>query len=362
MAGTFRALVARQVDGAQKITMEMLQDADLPAGDVTVRVEYSSFNYKDGLALQGKSRILRNHPVIPGIDFAGTVLRSESSAFQPGDSVVLTGWGVGESWSGGFAERAKVKSEWLVKLPATLTARQSMMIGTAGLTAMLSVMTLEEHGLKPNQNPVAVTGATGGVGSVATMLLSTLGYSVAASTGKKDAHDYLKSLGATSILDRAELAKTPARPLESQRWSGAIDTVGGTTLSNLLTSMALHGSIAVCGLAGSSQFETTVFPFILRGVNLLGIDSNWVSKERRQKAWQRLATTLPLKKLDTLTEEISLDQNKFFMSLKQFPSQARAPVSFDIEDKNQLCQTKVKAAGRDKEGRIEPIKGVSCGL
>lgn len=290
MAGTFRALVARQVGGAQKIAMETLQDADLPAGDVTVRVEYSSFNYKDGLALQGKSRILRNHPVIPGIDFAGTVLRSDSSAFQSGDRVVLTGWGVGESWSGGFAERARVKGEWLVKLPASLTARQSMMIGTAGLTAMLCVMALERHGLKSAAR-ILVSGASGGVGSVAVRLLANRGHQVSALTGRTSEEPYLRALGATEIVERSQY-QGAGKPLAAERWDGAIDSVGGGVLANILASIRYGGAVAACGLAGGADLPMTVLPFILRNVALLGVDSVQCPKDLREEAWQELGRVL----------------------------------------------------------------------
>lgn len=290
MPDSFRALVARQVDGVQKTTIEKLQESDLPAGDVTVRVEYSSFNYKDGLALQGKNRILRDYPVIPGIDFAGTVLHSASGVFQPGDRVVLTGWGVGESWSGGFAERAKVKSDWLVKLPPSLTTRQAMMIGTAGLTAMLCVMALEKHGLKPAAK-ILVSGASGGVGGVAIRLLAKRSYRVAALTGRTSEEAYLRSLGADEVIDRSQY-QGAGKPLTTERWDGAIDSVGGTILANVLASIRYGGAVAACGLAGGNDLPTTVFPFILRSVALLGVDSVQCPTPLRMQAWQELARAL----------------------------------------------------------------------
>ncbi|MPZ35713.1 MAG: acryloyl-CoA reductase [Rhodospirillales bacterium] len=302
MTDQFRALVARQIDGVQKIAIETLGDADLPAADVTVRVEYSSFNYKDGLALKGKNRILRSYPIIPGIDFAGTVLQSTSAAFRPGERVVLTGWGVGEGWSGGFAERARVKGDWLVKLPSTLSTRQAMMIGTAGLTAMLSVLALERHGLKPGAK-IVVSGASGGVGSVAIRLLAKRGYTVAALTGRPEEERYLRSLGASEIVGRTEF-QAPGKPLAAERWDGAVDSVGGAVLANILASIRYGGAVAACGLAGGSDLPTTVFPFILRNVALLGVDSVQCPKAAREAAWRELANELggDSEELDLATE------------------------------------------------------------
>ncbi len=300
----FRALVAREAAGQQTIALETLTEADLPAGDVTVAVEYSSFNYKDGLALAGRGRILRRFPIVPGIDFAGTVLHSETPRFRPGEPVVLTGFGVGENWSGGFAERARVKGEWLVKLGDELTTRQAMAIGTAGFTAMLAVMALERHGIAKGGN-VLVTGAAGGVGSIAIRLLSRQGYRVTALTGRIAERGFLESLGAVEILDRA-LYQTPGKPLQAERWQGAIDTVGGTILANVLAATAYGGAVAACGLAGGADLPTSVFPFILRGAALLGIDSVQCPMAQRETAWQRLAHSLTEADLAPLVEEVGL--------------------------------------------------------
>ena len=302
---TFRALVARKDGADQTIALETLTDADLPAADVTVDVEYSSLNYKDGLALTGRNRILRKYPIVPGVDFAGTVAASGSERFRPGDKVVLTGWGVGEGWSGGFAERARVKSDWLVKLPPGLSTQQAMAIGTAGLTAMLSVIALERFGIKTGGD-VLVTGAAGGVGSVAVRLLSRLGYKVTALTGRPAEADFLQGLGATSIMDRTEYA-APGKPLAAERWHGAIDTVGGPLLANVLAATAYDGAVAACGLAGGNDLPSTVFPFILRGVALLGINSVMCPLPRREAAWQRLAAELRPDDFARITEVVGLE-------------------------------------------------------
>ena len=303
-ASGFRALVAREEGGRQSVALETLTDADLPAADVTVDVEYSSFNYKDGLALAGRNRILRHYPIIPGIDFAGTVAQSASPRFRPGDKVVLTGFGVGENWSGGFAERARVKSAWLVALPAGLDARQAMAIGTAGFTAMLAVLALERHGIAKG-GEVLVTGAAGGVGSIAVRLLSRLGYRVTALTGRPAERDFLESLGAGAILERAAY-QAPGKPLQAERWQGAVDSVGGTILANVLAATAYGGAVAACGLAGGADLPTSVFPFILRGVALLGIESVQCPLALREEAWRRLARDLTAADLAAVTEEIGL--------------------------------------------------------
>ncbi len=303
-ASGFRALVAREEGGRQSVALETLTDADLPAADVTVDVEYSSFNYKDGLALAGRNRILRHYPIIPGIDFAGTVAQSASPRFRPGDKVVLTGFGVGENWSGGFAERARVKSAWLVALPAGLDARQAMAIGTAGFTAMLAVLALERHGIAKG-GEVLVTGAAGGVGSIAIRLLSRLGYRVTALTGRPAERDFLESLGAGAILERAAY-QAPGKPLQAERWQGAVDSVGGTILANVLAATAYGGAVAACGLAGGADLPTSVFPFILRGVALLGIESVQCPLALREEAWRRLARGLTAADLAAVTEEIGL--------------------------------------------------------
>ena len=305
MTDAFRALVARQVDGSQKVGIERLQEEDLPPGDVTVDVEYSSFNYKDGLALQGRSRILRRYPIVPGIDFAGTVRQSASDAFEVGDRVVLTGWGVGEGWSGGFAERARVKSEWLVKLPVSMTTRQAMGIGTAGLTSMLCVMALEQHGLETGAK-ILVSGAGGGVGSIAIRLLAKRGHEVTALTGRLSEETYLRTLGAAHVMARSQYQE-PGKPLAAERWDGAVDSVGGTILANILASVRYGGAVAACGLAGGSDLPTTVFPFILRNVALLGVDSVQCPKPVREKAWQQLAQALGNEDAGALVSEASLD-------------------------------------------------------
>lgn len=302
---TFKAIVARKTEGGQAIALEQVDEAFLPAADVTVDVAYSTLNYKDGLALKGLGRILRTFPMVPGIDFAGTVRASESSAFAPGDKVVLTGWGVGETWSGGFAARARVKSEWLVKLPEGLDLRHAMAIGTAGFTAMLSVLALERHGIAAG-GEVLVTGAAGGVGSIAVRLLSRLGYRVVALTGRPAEAGFLTALGAAEILDRAALT-APGKPLQSERWAGAVDTVGGVVLANVLASTASDGAVAACGLAGGTDLPTTVFPFILRGVSLLGINSVDTPKAKREAAWARLARDLSPADLDGLIQEVTLE-------------------------------------------------------
>ncbi|HKO23469.1 MAG TPA: MDR family oxidoreductase [Chloroflexota bacterium] len=298
----FRALVLDQEDGATRAVLKDVPRDALPDGDVTVAVTYSSLNYKDGLAVTGQGRIVRSYPMVPGIDLAGTVVASESPDYKPGDEVVLTGWGIGERHWGGYAEMARVKSAWLVPLPRGLTARQAMALGTAGFTAMLCVMALEDHGVGPSGRPVIVTGAAGGVGSVAVALLAQRGYTVAASTGRSELHDYLKGLGASEIIERAALAAPSTRPLESERWGGGVDTVGSTTLAAVLRATAYGGSVAACGLAGGNDLPTTVLPFILRAVNLLGIDSVLCPPDRRRTAWERLARDVPSDTLDRITQ------------------------------------------------------------
>jgi acrylyl-CoA reductase (NADPH) len=277
----------------------------LPNGDVLVRIAYSSLNYKDGLALSGQGRIVRSYPMVPGIDLAGTVEESRSADFKPGDRVLSTGWGVGERYWGGYSQFARLKADWLTPLPAGLDAHHAMAIGTAGFTAMLSVMALEEHGLAAGSREVLVTGASGGVGSVAVALLAGRGHAVAAATGRSETHDYLRRLGAQQIVERATLA-APGKALDSERWGGAIDTVGGDTLAGVLRGMAHGASVAACGNAGGAALNTTVFPFILRGVNLLGIDSVQCPQERRRAAWTRLATDLDTKLLDEMTRQVTL--------------------------------------------------------
>lgn len=284
-----------------------LTDADLPEGDVTVDVAYSSLNYKDGLAVSGKGRIARSLPMVCGIDLAGRVTESSSDDWRPGDEVVLTGWGLSETHPGGYTTRQRVRSEWLVAKPKGLALAQTMAIGTAGFTAMLSVLALEDAGVRPWSGPVIVTGAGGGVGSVAVAVLAKLGYEVHASTGRAETHGYLRSLGATGIVDRAELTE-PGKPLGTERWAGAVDTVGSTTLANVLSQAQRAGAVASCGLAGGPDLPATVMPFILRGVSLLGIDSVMCPMPRRQEAWRRLATDLPLPMLDSMTETHGFDE------------------------------------------------------
>jgi acrylyl-CoA reductase (NADPH) len=302
----FQALVLHEDAGKVAARIEPVEDTALPAGDVLVAVEYSTLNYKDGMILAGIGRLVRAYPHVPGVDFAGTVERSDSADYKPGDKVVLTGWRVGEVQWGGYAQKARVKASQLVKLPEGLTTKRAMAIGTAGFTSMLAVRALEQHGLAPGDGEVLVTGAAGGVGSVAIALLAKLGHTVAASTGRATLHDYLKDLGVTTIVERASLAAEPKRPLDSERWAGAIDAVGGTTLATVLTQLKYRASVAACGLAGGNALPTTVIPFLLRGVNLLGIDSVMCPVEPRREAWSRLARDLPMDKLDALTETVPL--------------------------------------------------------
>jgi acrylyl-CoA reductase (NADPH) len=306
MTSSFKALVLHEDAGKVEPRIETIDEAALPAGEVLVAVEYSTLNYKDGMILNGLGRLVRTYPHVPGVDFAGTVERSDSPDYRPGDRVVLTGWRVGEARWGGYAQKARVKAAQLVKLPDGLTAKRAMAIGTAGFTAMLAVRALERQGLAPDQGEVLVTGAGGGVGSVATTLLAKLGYAVAAATGRPALKDYLTSLGAATLVERAALAAEPKRPLDSERWAGAIDAVGGTTLATVLTQLKYGASVAACGLAGGSALPTTVIPFLLRGVNLLGIDSVMCPLDRRQEAWARLTRDLPMEKLDAMTETVPL--------------------------------------------------------
>ncbi|HEX3065837.1 MAG TPA: MDR family oxidoreductase [Dongiaceae bacterium] len=296
----FKALLLEEKDGKVSNRIAELAEDKLPAGDVTVAVEYSTLNYKDGLILGGLGRLVRNYPHVPGVDFAGRVLESSHPKWKAGDVVVLTGWRVGETQWGGYGQKARVKGDWLVALPMGMTARQAMAIGTAGFTSMLAVMALEEHGVGPASGEVLVTGAAGGLGSVAVSILARLGYKVAASTGRAETHEYLKKLGAATIVDRSAIEKLPAKPLESERWAGCIDSVGGSTLANAMASMKYHGAIASCGLAGGTKLETTVIPFLLRGISVLGIDSVMCPLSRREKAWARLARDLPMDQLESM--------------------------------------------------------------
>lgn len=305
---TFRALVVdRAADGMISQSVRELEDAQLPEGDVTLRVEHSTLNYKDGLCLHGQGGLVRTYPHVPGIDLAGVVEASDDPRYKPGDRVVLTGWRVGEARWGGYATRTRVKADWLVKLPETMSSRQAMAVGTAGLTAMLAVIALEKAGLAPERGDVLVTGAAGGVGSVAVAILAKLGYTVAAVTGRPDTAGYLEDLGAASIVDRAELAEAGTRPLESERWAAAVDAVGGEMLARVLKQIKYNGSVAAIGLAGGAAVPSfTVIPFLLRGVNLLGIDSVMRPYEDRVEAWNRIATDLPMDRLEQMISEHGL--------------------------------------------------------
>jgi acrylyl-CoA reductase (NADPH) len=304
---TFTALVVdRAEDGAISQTVRELDDSGLPEGDVTVSVEYSTVNYKDGLCLTGQGGLVRTYPHVPGIDFAGTVETSSDPRYPPGGKVILTGWRVGESRWGGYAGKARVKADWLVPLPDGLTTRQAMAVGTAGLTAVLALEALEAHGLTPDKGEVLVTGAAGGVGSVAVAVLAKAGYQVAAVTGRPETEAYLEDLGASRIIARAELAEVTKRPLESETWAGCIDAVGGAMLARVLGQMKYGASVAAVGLAGGTALPATVIPFLLRGVNLLGIDSVTQPYENRVRAWKRIASGLPMDKLEAMVSECSL--------------------------------------------------------
>ena len=305
--GTFRAVVVEKGEGGQRVALQDFDESGLMDGDVTVRVTHSTLNYKDGLALTGKSPVVRRFPMIPGIDFAGTVESSSNPEFKPGDAVILNGWGTGETHLGAYAEKSRVKGDWLIPLPDGMTAAQAMAIGTAGYTAMLALLALERHGLTPAQGPAVVTGAAGGVGSVAIALLAKAGWHVIASTGREGEADYLKGLGAAEIIARQELSG-PAKPLAKERWAAGIDSVGSTTLANLLSMVKVRGAIAACGLAGGMDLPTSVAPFILRGAALLGIDSVMAPRALRQEAWGRLARDLDAGKLAAMTRTITLDE------------------------------------------------------
>ncbi len=307
MSDTFRAYQITKDEDGQKAVLTTLTEHDLMDGDVTVKVEYSAVNYKDGLAMTGSAPVVRRFPLTPGIDFAGTVTASENSTFAAGDKVLLNGFGVGEVHSGGFSEVARVDGNWLVPLPDGITTRQAMAVGTAGYTAMLCILALENHGINPESGDILVTGAAGGVGSVAIAILSKLGYRVVAVTGRSSEGDYLTSLGASEIIDR-QLFSEKARPLAKELWAGAIDVAGGNTLANVLSQIKYGGAVAACGLADSMSLPTSVAPFILRGVALYGIDSVMAPIVKRQQAWQRIAEDLDLSKLETLSNEINLEE------------------------------------------------------
>jgi len=304
---TFKAIVIDKADTGQTVRLTDFDEKDLMDGDVTVRVEWSTVNYKDGLAITGKAPVVRRFPMIAGVDFAGTVESSTHPKWKPGDQVILNGWGVGETRLGAYAEKARVKGDWLVRRPTGISTRDAMAIGTAGYTAMLAVMALERAGINPSRGPVIVTGAAGGVGSVAVALLAKLGYAVAVSTGRPEEAAYLKGLGASEIINRNELAG-PARPLAKERWAGGIDAVGSTTLANVLSMTRYGGAVAACGLAGGMDLPTTVAPFILRGISLIGIDSVMCPLPHREAAWRRLEADLDHKKVMAMASEINLDE------------------------------------------------------
>jgi acrylyl-CoA reductase (NADPH) len=303
----FRAVLIERDERPYRVALATLEDARLPAGDVTIRVDYSTLNYKDALAITGKAPVVRQFPMVPGIDFAGAVDASGNCSYRVGDRVLLNGWGVGEHHWGGLGQLARVKGEWLVPMPAAFTARQSMAIGTAGYTAMLCVIALERHGVAPESGEILVTGAAGGVGSIAVAVLTKLGFRVVAATGRPAEAEFLRRLGAAEVLDRALLA-SPGKPLGKERWAGAIDVVGSHTLVNVCASMRYRGVVAACGLAGGLDFPATVAPFILRGVTLAGVDSVMCPRAERLEAWRRLSLDLDIEKLEALTEEIGLTQ------------------------------------------------------
>ena len=307
---SIKALVVskeEEQDGPVTSEVTTITEDQLPEADVTVNVEYSTLNYKDGLCITGSGGLVRNFPHVPGIDFAGTVEKSDSDQFLPGDRVVLTGWRVGEVWWGGYSQKARVKSDWLVRLPEDISTKQAMAVGTAGFTSMLSVMALENMGLTSDDGPVLVTGAAGGVGSVATAILANMGYQVAAVTGRPETADYLRDLGATQIVPREDLADAPTRPLDKETWAGCVDAVGGSMLARVLTQMKYGSSVAAVGLAGGAKLPATVVPFLLRGVNLLGIDSVMQPMPMRINAWQRIARDLPMDKLEAMVSMATLD-------------------------------------------------------
>ncbi len=300
---TFKAfMIDKAEDGAVTHKIEEIGEDRLPEGEVTVAIDYSTLNYKDAMCLLGQGGLVRNYPHVPGIDFAGTVKVSGDDRYWPGDRVILTGWRVGEARWGGYAQRARVKGDWLVPLPNGLTTRQAMAVGTAGLTAMLAIMALENHGLKPGDDPVLVTGAAGGVGSVATAILAKLGYKVAAVTGRPEAADYLTALGAAQIVPRAEINEVSKRPLEAETWAGCVDAVGGAMLARVLGQMKYRASVAAVGLAGGADLPASVIPFLLRGVNLLGIDSVMQPYENRLTAWRRIVSDLPMDRLEAIIQ------------------------------------------------------------
>lgn len=324
----FKGILIEKDDAGYRAALKEIDEAQLPEGDVRLRVSHSTLNYKDGLAITGKGPVVRRFPMIPGVDLVGTVEESESPDYQVGDSVVLNGWGVGEVHWGGLAQKARLKGEWLVPLPPQFTPRQAMAIGTAGYTAMLCVLALERHGVTPDKGEILVTGAAGGVGGVAVALLSKLGYTVVGVSGRPEESDYIKSLGASEVLPRAEFT-SPAKPLAKERWAGAVDVVGSHTLANVCASSRYRGVVTACGLAGGMDFPATVAPFILRGVTLAGIDSVMCPRPERLVAWQRLGTDLDISKLDMITNEIGLAE-VIPMAEKLMDGQVRGRVVVDV--------------------------------
>lgn len=325
----FKALLLTKTeDGKPQAAVADLDESQLPAGEVLVQISHSTLNYKDGLAITGKAPVVRSYPMIPGIDFAGAVLESSDARYEKGDAVILNGWGVGESHWGGLAQKARVKADWLVPLPKRMTAQQAMSIGTAGYTAMLCVMALQEQGVVPARGPVLVTGANGGVGSIAIALLSRLGFVVHASTGRMNETEHLKALGASEVVDRASL-NAPGKPLQKERWAAAVDSVGSHTLSNVCASMKYGGVVAACGLAQGMDFPATVAPFILRGVTLAGVDSVMAPYARRARAWERLARELPSSVIESNTETIAL-HHAVSTARKLLAGQVRGRVVVDV--------------------------------
>jgi acrylyl-CoA reductase (NADPH) len=327
---SFKALLATNENGKFAAAIQQIPLGVLPPGEVLVRVAYSSLNYKDGLAVTGKPGVIRSYPMVPGVDFAGVVEESTSAHFNLGDEVVVTGCGTSEVFWGGYSELARLDQDFIVPIPKGMSMVQAMAVGTAGFTAMQSVMEMERHGLKPGGREVVVTGAAGGVGSVAIAILAKLGYKAVASSGRPELHEYLTSLGASSMIDRGVLSAASKKPLEAERWAGAIDNVGGDTLAGLLRTMALGASVASCGVAGGPNVATTVFPFILRGVNLLGIDSSRVANARRREIWARIQSDLPLDKLDAMTTIEPLS-NIFELGAKILAGQTRGRTVIDIK-------------------------------
>jgi acrylyl-CoA reductase (NADPH) len=303
---SFNAIILEEEDGKVTSSLQKLSADDLPEGEVTVDVAYSDLNYKDGMVINGIGRMVRKYPHVPGIDFSGTVAESKVADYKPGDQVIVTGWLVGEHHWGGYAQKARAKADWLVPLPQGLDLKRAMALGTAGFTAMLAVMAIERHGAAPDKGEVLVTGASGGLGSVAVAILSRLGYRVTAATGREESHAYLKELGAATIINRSELSEPSKRPLEKPRWMAAVDTVGGTTLATVLCSLGHRGSVAACGLVGGVELNCNVLPFLLRGVNLLGIDSGFSPIEERREAWGRLVREMPMDLLDGMTHMATL--------------------------------------------------------